>query len=71
MDIRSRVFYATVDGTRVKKFTKSRSVFMNSTLTAFNQYAKGRGFLLPVQGDYVGGLAWRNTNGQTMKLEKE
>ncbi len=62
-------FYAAVDGTQVKKFKKSPSAFLNGNWPAFNRYAKGRGFILPIRGaDYIGGVAWRNAAGQTMKL---
>ena len=62
-------FYAAVDGIQVKKFKKSPSAFLNRVWPAFTRYAKGRGFIQPVRGvDYIGGLAWRNASGQTMKL---
>lgn len=66
------VFHATIDGKPGRKFSKNNRSFMNATWTAFNRYAKGRGFTEPVSGaQYLGALAWRNpATGALMDLRR-
>jgi len=65
------IYYATVNGKRLKKFEKAESSFMNTTWKKFNDYANSKGYNQRHEGsEYFGGMAWSNGT-DTMELIKE
>ena len=61
-------YSCSINGTHVRKIVRT-TTFMNSTWDKFNRYAEDRGFTEAVQdGKYLGALAWRNAQGDTMEL---
>lgn len=58
-------------GSRPKNFKLAGKV-MNPLWAAFNSYAGKNGFTEPVEGDYLGYLAWKNPRtGVIMELRRE
>ena len=67
--MQNTIFYAVVDGIKVCEFKRGRFSAPRALFNGFQRYAKGRGYFQPVLGgNYIGGVAWRNSSGQTMKL---
>jgi hypothetical protein len=63
------IYYARVNGKNVKKFTKSKNVFMNKTWERFNKYCYDRGYTTMVHDPkYLGVVAWKNDSGDIMEL---
>lgn len=64
--VKMRVLSARINGRHVKKIT---AVTMEGVWSAFNRYAKQKGYIRRVEGGiYLGGMAWANNSGDIMDI---